>query len=159
MWIRNRPEDFHHAPRCYNHLPLFEHQKKEIPVSVLETLANIFLRHGMHTEFGISLLHRHCETSSNSVMVHSKSDQDICLPLELGSCDIAPSLFFFCRTQEEFLPLEFEAAGWRTECMPSETFLSDLASFLRGQSLDNVLGHKRRSISDSRVFDSVCLNL
>ena len=148
MLIRTHPEDYNLAPYCYNRLPLFEDQTKDVSRSTLEALANIFLRYNMHTEFGISLLHRHCATSLNSVMVHSKSEEDTCVPQELGANDIRPSLFFFSRGQGEFLPLEFERAGVRTECIPSQTFLSELASFLRSRSLDNVLGLSRVSPLD-----------
>jgi hypothetical protein len=81
-------------------------------------------------------------------MVHSKSEEDICVPQELGLYDIRPSLFFFSRDEGEFLPLEFERAGVKTECIPSQTFLSELASFLRGRNLDNVLGLSRVSPLD-----------
>lgn len=143
MLIRNHPEDYNLAPYCYNRLPLFEDQTKDVSRSTLEALANIFLRYNMHTEFGISLLHRHCATPSNSVMVHSRSEEDICIPQELGLDDIRPCQFFFSRGHGEFLPLEFERAGLRTECIPSQSFLSELASFLRCRSLDNVLGLSR----------------
>ena len=154
MLIRCQPEDFHNAPNYYNRLPHVDNQQRDISASILDKLGDLFLRHAMHTEFGIALLHRHCDTSPTSVMVHTKTDQDVCVPQELGLRKIRPVLFIFCRTREEYMPLEFEAASesW-TERMPSESFLCDLASFLRSESLDTVLGLSRLSSTEDPWFE------
>lgn len=138
MIIRTCPED---TASQYNGLPLLQ-QTSGVSSSVLQELAPIFIRHNAHNEFGACFLHRHHELFRTFVMVHSvEAGRDICLPREIGSCKIRPRIFFFCRAKDEFRPLEFEEASEsEMKCVPSEAFLSDIASFLKSKELDTVLG-------------------
>lgn len=154
MSTRHQPQDYHLASDSYNHLPLLEEQRTDVPLSALETLASLFLRHGAHTHFRISLLHRHIRTPPKAVMVHTQGpeEEDICGPQELGSCKIQPCLFHYTRDHQEFWPVEFRAVEDSSRYSPPDTtFLSELSTILVAIGMDGILG-----VSHASCIDGPC---
>ena len=141
MYLRQKHKDYRLASERYNEIPLLENQRTDIPSSTLEALARIFLRHGVQDRFQVSLLHRHDTLPSNTVMVHLRQslEEDICLPQELGKCELQPCVFSWQRN--EFWPIEFEEAHRSDRYMLADnTFLAELGSFLAASNMDEVLG-------------------
>lgn len=154
MSTRHQPRDYHLALDTYNHLPLLEEQRTDVPLSVLETLASVFFRHGAHRHFRISLLHRHIITPPKAVMVHTQGpgEEDICGPQELGSCKVQPCLFYYIREHQEFWPVEFQAVEDPSRYSPPGTqFLSELSTVLVAIGMDSILG-----VSHTSCIDGPC---
>lgn len=126
----------------YNAIAHIDRQRRSASPVALQRLAELFVRHGVHNCFGISLLHRHRSIALGSVIVHTRDgpDTDICVEEELGLREISPCLFL-SHTRDEFLPVEYEAPS-RTpaEYLPSIAFLLELGSFLWDQELQEVFG-------------------
>ena len=96
---------------------------------------------GMHDQFQVSLLHRHDTTPSNAVTAHLRQcvEEDVCLPQELGKCELQPCVFSYHR--DEFWPIEFEEA-YRSDryMLLDDTLLAELGDFLVASKMDGVLG-------------------
>ena len=150
MLLRSLSSDIEMAASHYNTLTRFEHQRHHVSQSLLNELGILFVRHNMHHDFGLCLLHRHYDIPNNSVMVHSKAEKgvDICQPEKVGLRTIQPCAFF-SPSREEFLPFEYETPTTSEPSpVPNDCFLSELASFLWSKGLDRILGFSRVSPSD-----------
>ncbi|KAK3045654.1 hypothetical protein LTR09_012786 [Extremus antarcticus] len=141
--------NFHRAAASYSTITLFEEQHHDVDAAVLHELAKMFVRHKLHEDFGISLLHRHDDIANDLVMVHTRSLEedrqvDRCRPEILGLRPIFPILFFLYG-QREYLPYEFSAhIPKQSTQTPNKEFLEEFASFLQNRRLEDTLGLFRR---------------
>lgn len=135
-----------HNPRgptnSYNAIAHIDQQRQIVPSSILHSLAEVFVRHSVHQEFGAFLLHRHRALASTAIMVHKHSDlnTDICTMEELGRYQVNPCMFF-SQAPDEFLPFEYEMASKNeVEVLPSKSFLQELGKFLWDRGLEKTFG-------------------
>jgi len=147
-------QDFHHGSQgltlWYNAVAHIDQQNKSASSSVLQSLAELFVRHGVHDRFGIFLLHRHRALTHNSVMVHTRPDinTDICVMEELGCHKISPCMFL-SQTPNEFLPFEYELSSRaEAEPLPNKPFLIELGNFLWDRRLQETFGLCKASPAD-----------
>lgn len=150
--------NFAHAAAHYSTVPLFEQQQHDVDNGVLHALAHVFVRHELHEDFGISLLHRHYDIAENTVMVHTKSLEedryvDRCRAEMLGLLPIHPILFYL-NNQREYLPCEYLACAPKKKT-PSEEYLQELASLLQENNLENVLGLSIRTDRDEHWLEQM----
>lgn len=134
----------------YNSVATFDEQDHTPRHADLESLAKLFIKHGAHAHFGISLLHRHELLAHGTVMVQSSATfEDTlltrCQAEPWGRQPLLPCTFLF-HEQHGFLPLEY------TIPTPAEyslimdgAFLDELANFLVHNKLQRVFGLARRS--------------
>lgn len=55
---------------AFNSIRTFEEQDKNVDMEKLKAIAAIFVQHGMHSQFGAGLLHRHDKLDEGNLMVH-----------------------------------------------------------------------------------------
>lgn len=148
--------DFALAAAHYNNITLFEHQHHAIGAGLLEALATLFIKYEAHIHFGITLLHRHQDISSNELMVHSNAfvreiEIDLCKPEPLGLRALTACQFFLS-DQHGYLPFEY-LVGDTPYAEPSDDFLEQLAMFLVDNQLERVLGLSRITSSGDTWFE------
>lgn len=135
----------------YNRIAHIDRQPLPASSSLLQNLAELFVRHGVHSHFGVFLLHRHRALAHNSIMVHARPDvdTDICTMEELGRQDISPCTFL-SQAPDKFLPFEYELSPTQAEAepLPRKPFLMELGSFLWDRRLQDVFGLCRASPAD-----------
>ncbi|KAK5163029.1 uncharacterized protein LTR77_010963 [Saxophila tyrrhenica] len=128
--------------RYYNAIAHIDQQHTSTSPDLLRRLAEVFVRHSVHDNFGVFLLHRHGSVAPDSVMVHTRDDPDtdVCVEEKLGMRAISPCSFL-SNTRDEFLPFEYETPPRAAvACLPSAAFLVELGNFLWDQQLQNVFG-------------------
>lgn len=149
--------DITEAARLYNTIRPLENQQHDVSPSTLSALGTIFVRHHMHINFGICLVHRHYDIAPGCVMVHTKYDDgsDLCRPEAIGLRAIRPWAYFLV-PQDEFLPFEYDSdTAQKHLALPDGVFLSELSSYLRAQGLEDVLGLMHISPSSSRWSEAL----
>lgn len=128
--------------RCYNTIAHIEQQHTSTSPAVLQRLAELFVRHRAHDNFGIFLLHRHGSIAPNSIMVHKRDhpDTDTCVEEELESRAMSPCSFL-SYTRDEFIPFEYETPPQTKDAyLPTAAFLLELGNFLWDQQLQKTFG-------------------
>jgi hypothetical protein len=65
------------TPSQYNSIRHFDEQVHSILPERLRDIGNILVKHVMHSNFGVSLLHRHIRLQKDCVMVYSIIDSNI----------------------------------------------------------------------------------
>ena len=141
----------------YNAIAHIDQQQKSIPPDVLQCLAELFVRHRVHDNFGVFLLHRHRALALNSAIVHTRTNlnTDLCVEEELGRREISPCMFL-SHARGKFHPVEFEVPSrGEIETFPSDAFLLDLAEFLWDRQLQEVLGFCRASPADDAWIEEL----
>lgn len=143
MTDRARSRTDSQASCYYNALAHIDDQRAGTSSTVLWRLAKLFVNHGVHNDFGISLLHRHGSIASDSIMVHKRDDPrtDICVEEKLGTRPIRPCSFL-AHTRDEFVPFEYETTPPQTSTSSplSPQFLLELGNFLWDHQLQTTLG-------------------
>lgn len=141
---------------CYNEIAHIEQQQKIVSSTTLQSLAELFVRHGVHNDFGVFLLHRHRELAHNTAMVHRRADADtdICMMEELGRHMVSPCMFL-SHAPDEFLPFEYETPPRGGDNLPSQSFLLELGSYLWDHQLQEIIGLCRVSPVDDPWIESL----
>jgi hypothetical protein len=151
--------DVRAAARTYNNIPLFESQRKNISPAIIEAAAAIFVKHHQHAHFGLNLLHRHNDISTDQVMVHSRPrpDKDLCLPCQIGSHTIQPCALRFHIGRRTLIPVEYDEMQATDEHfrLPDSAFLSDMEELLVSTRMEAVLGFSRIPTSSHTWVESV----
>lgn len=135
----------------YNDIAHIDQQAPVASPSVLQVLAELFVRHGVDSHFGLFLLHRHRTLAHNSIMVHARPDvdTDICTMEELGRHQISPCTFL-SQARDKFIPFEYDLSPTQADAepLPSKPFLTELGNLLWDKRLQGVFGLCRASPAD-----------
>jgi hypothetical protein len=135
----------------YNEIAHIDRQSRAVSPSAMQAMAELFVRHGVDSRFGVFLLHRHRVLAHNSIMVHERLDvnTDICTMEKLGRHRISPCTFL-SQARDNFLPFEYELSPVQAEAepLPTEPFLKELGDFLWEGRLQGVFGLCKASPED-----------
>lgn len=135
----------------YNEIAHIDQQSRTASPSAMQAMAELFVRHGVDSRFGVFLLHRHRALAHNSIMVHARPDvdTDICTMEELGCHRLSPCTFL-SQARDNFIPFEYESSFRQAEAepLPSKPFLRELGNFLWDRHLQGVFGLCRASPAD-----------
>lgn len=134
----------------YNKQKALSEQQHCIRQEHLLSLGRILIEHGMHQDFGISLLHRHTTINSGDVMVHFMREEsgmqvDRCRPVELELHDISPFQYYL-NDDDELVPYEFTAETSTTKIV-SHDFVKNFAGLLDDLDLRRNIGISRRRLN------------
>ena len=146
--------------REYNSISRFEDQVHALPSVLVHGLRYIFRLHGMHSTYGIELLHRHHDLEPDHVMFHTTTERiDICESKHIESLQwrgVIPCSFYL-NANRKFQAFEYQAGV--PDSTPNETFLRDVRKFLYKHRLDRVIAISRISPLDQGVFVEYTLPL
>ena len=129
---------------AYNQIKPFHEQTHDIDANDLSTLAEVLVKHGEQSCWGIALLHRHHELPAGHAMVRLQTDTDeeICRIKPLGENKLYP-VSLYCSPPyagaEKATFVEFEYSTHRTTGL-SDDCLEEFASVLEHQKNSTVLG-------------------
>lgn len=122
---------------AYNQIETFEEFHYRPSPEILREAAQIFVKHGMHLDYGLCLRHRHVQIPNGTVMIHSPKDgvRITCEPERVASLDpttIYPHSLFLNANAK------LQAYEYIT-CPPKSTlslnFLRDLIHFIDAHNL------------------------
>ncbi|RPB02465.1 hypothetical protein L873DRAFT_1802436 [Choiromyces venosus 120613-1] len=145
----------------FNSIAAFEHQNTILDNNTLHKIAEIFVRHDMHHNFGAGILHRHQTLNDGQVMVHTKrtNEIDVCEIKtidEITGEDLMPNSLFLNR-QQKFQAFEYDIG--RQAFQVDEKFASELRDFLVANGLKERIAIIPNPAMDGGLGDSIELML
>jgi hypothetical protein len=131
-------------PEEYNNLTLATEEGSEcVPPDIIRKAGDIILRHGLQTQFGVTLLHRHFEMPPDSIAVKSTLSDDIDVMRFLKVTEIDSTQirgFAFKLTPDK----QFQAYEYSTDPDVAfeipEAFRDDMIELFTDSGLEDTLG-------------------
>lgn len=96
---------------------------------ILRQIGEVFLKHRVHCQFGLALLHRHVDLKPRHAMVHRRRHDttEICTMEPAGLSQIYPLSFYITETGVSE-PFEYSD---ETHCGPPPLFITELGSMFK----------------------------
>jgi len=144
----------------FNRIPLIEGQVHRIAAAHLRSIGELFLKHNVHEQFCVGLLHRHYELRDGQIMLHRslKDDTDICRACTVqdvqGSALIPDSLFL--DDEQNFQAFEYRLDG-PPPCLDTQ-FLVALRGLLVALGLEAVVSlvsHSALSVEGESLLETL----
>lgn len=116
----------------YNDIPTIESQTLSISPHILQAIAGILVKHNLHANWWIELLHRHIELPSTMAMIRSFLPHEGIICKAQPPSDLSYPCAIFLTSSSDWVPMEFTDKPAKK--LPVE-FLDEMGDFLASSSL------------------------
>lgn len=131
-------------------------QQLDAQTAVVGPIRNLFLKHKVHKQLGIALLHKHFPIRPTERLVDYRN---ISAPWDMGNASDAVTHKYdgvilprsFRVDQGKFVPYEFDFSDADSPPQMDQAFLSELSSLLHQHGLDKILGLRVLDKHDSEL--------